>query len=374
MGDSITEAVTQIAAALRTGSFGSEDAIKQGIILRLLVELGWPIFDPAVVYPEYPIVGQRVDYALFNAVGQPVVLIEAKALGQIATGQEQLQGYAFARGVDLAVLTDGARWEIYLPGARGEFAERLVYTLDLQKRAPQEVVERLKRYLSRDAVNTGTAARSAREDHESETQRRVARGSLPTAWRRLVDEHDDLLLDLLADKTAEVCGFRPDVIDIGEFLSANLVLTQAGSTSILSARQTAVTAAGLPSPVKQVPLAPTEPRDGRYWFDLDDTRHRARTGVDLLVKVFQALADRDPTFLERFADQPKHGRTRRFLARRPEELFPDRPDLVSSSVRQIKPGWYIGLNVSHDEIKRRIERARDFASRGHGLSFEFHLG
>ncbi|MGE5409995.1 MAG: hypothetical protein ACM3MI_03470 [Clostridiales bacterium] len=50
-------------------------------------------------------------------------------------------------------------------------------------------------------------------------------------------------------------------------------------------------------------------------------------------------------FLEKFSVLPKHGQTRRFIARTKKELYPGRPDLANEYSDEIIPGWYLGTNV-----------------------------
>jgi hypothetical protein len=64
------------------------------------------------------------------------------------------------------------------------------------------------------------------------------------------------------------------------------------------------------------------------------------------VKVFTELANHDSEFLERFASLPKHGRTRRYLARTPSALYPERPDVARDFSHEPKPGWWLGMNLS----------------------------
>jgi hypothetical protein len=45
--------LTDIIARLRQGRFPNEQAISQGIVLRVLQELGWAIYDATSVRPEF---------------------------------------------------------------------------------------------------------------------------------------------------------------------------------------------------------------------------------------------------------------------------------------------------------------------------------
>lgn len=99
-----------------------------------------------------------------------------------------------------------------------------------------------------------------------------------------------------------------------------------------------------------------------------------RNGREILIRVFEALADRDSTFLERFASRPKHGRTRGYLARSPDELYPGRQDLASEHSFKLKSGWYVGTNVSHAQIERIIEMACEVSAIRLGRELVVNIG
>jgi hypothetical protein len=69
--------------------------------------------------------------------------------------------------------------------------------------------------------------------------------------------------------------------------------------------------------------------------------------------VLRELAKDDPTFLERCSQHPDaQGRKRHYIARTPEELYPDRDDL--RVCRQPLPGgWFVATNINNI-LKRTI--------------------
>jgi hypothetical protein len=71
-----------IAARLRQGRFSNEQAISQGIVLRLLQELGWDTWDTATVWPEYQTGEGRADFALCYPPAKPAIFIEVKQPGK----------------------------------------------------------------------------------------------------------------------------------------------------------------------------------------------------------------------------------------------------------------------------------------------------
>jgi len=65
----------------------------------------------------------------------------------------------------------------------------------------------------------------------------------------------------------------------------------------------------------------------------------------------------DSTFAARFAGLPKHGRTRRYLAQDPNELYRDRPDLVRECSTKLDSGWWMSTNHSKQTINQIISMA-----------------
>ncbi len=93
---------------------GNEAQTRLSLIDPLLQALGWDTADPAQVKPEYNLSGSYADYALLDAEGKPVAIVEAKKLGEtLASHVLQMVNYANLSGVPYAGLTDGDRWELY---------------------------------------------------------------------------------------------------------------------------------------------------------------------------------------------------------------------------------------------------------------------
>lgn len=373
---SLTEHIQEVREGIKSGMYGNEAAVSQGIVLRLLHALGWPTYDTQVVCPEFSLSGRRVDYALCHPSNKPVAFIEVKQIGQSDGAERQLFEYAFHEGVQLAILTDGQEWNFFLPAEQGNYTERRVYKLDMVERDVDESVTRLDKYLGYARVSSGAAIAAAREDYQNVSRSRQMRTTLPDAWSKLVAEEDELLLDLLADKVESLCGFKPDVDTVARFLRENVGLRGGPQAVAHALRATPVSP---PSPAPALTTRPTtappaESRAGGVGYTLEGRFTPCRNGREVLVAVFEALAKRDATFLERFASRPKHGRTRRYLARSPEELYPGRPDLAQEHFSKLKSGWYVGTNVSHAQIKKIIEMACEVSSVRFGKELIVNVG
>lgn len=354
---SLEQHIEDIRAGIKAGRYSNEASVSQGIVLRLLHALAWPAYDTQVVSPEYSLEGRRVDFALCHPRGKPIAFIEVKQIGQSEGAERQLFEYAFHVGVPLAILTDGREWNFFLPAEQGNYGERRVYQLDIVERETHECVARLNRYLKYDAIVSGAAIQAAHADYRDVSRDREMKAALPTAWVKLVEEEEDLLLELIADQVQSLCGYKPDPDTVARFLKDHVILRQL---------QVAPVFKPLPPPAPR-PL-PIPPAGGAactpttIGFTLNGQHFSSRNAIEVLISVFENLSRRDETFLERFAALPKHGRTRRYLARTPEELYPGRSDLAREFSSQLSTGWWIGTNVSRAAISRIIEMACEVAN------------
>lgn len=112
---SLETTLADITLRLRQGNFPNEQAISQGIVLRVFQELGWDTWDTNVVRPEYQTGEGRVDFALCHPPSKPAVFAEVKQPGKAEDAVRQALEYAFHAGVPFVVLTDGRTWSFYLP-------------------------------------------------------------------------------------------------------------------------------------------------------------------------------------------------------------------------------------------------------------------
>lgn len=164
---SLATTLTDIIARLRQGRFPNEQVISQGIVLRVLQELGWDSWDTAVVWPEYQTGQGRADFALCHPTSKPAIFIEVKQPGKAEDAVRQALEYAFHTGVPFIVLTDGRTWSFYLPAEQGSYEDRLVYKLDLFERPPAEAADILRRYLANERVVSGEVLETDKRGYES---------------------------------------------------------------------------------------------------------------------------------------------------------------------------------------------------------------
>ncbi len=187
-----------------------EPATKQAVVLPILKALGWNPFDVNEVWPEYKVGDKRVDYALRHK-GKNKVFIEVKKVGEdLEKHQEQLLNYSFQEGVKLAVLTNGISWWFYLPLREGSWEQRKFYTVEIYEQDTRDIVKRFEDFLSKNNVILDKAVENAESLYESKQRRQIIKETLPKAWNKLITEPAELLVNLLAETTEKLCGYKPE--------------------------------------------------------------------------------------------------------------------------------------------------------------------
>lgn len=322
--EALTTTIADIRDRLRRGEFPDEAKVSQGIVMRVLNDLDWPVFDTTVVTREYSIQGRRVDYALIGKFRTPSVLLEVKRVGNIEVGEEQLFAYAFRQGTPIIVLTDGRSWRLYLTTGEGSFEDRRFAAVDLVEGDPEQNASALRRYLSRESVLDGRARKHAEADLDSRWRQRKAEETLPSVWKRLAEDRDGPLVELVRSRVRDECGIAPPAESVVRFLRDTPTERH-------------------PEPIPRPILAPRPapiptPAQGGASFTLDGATRSFRTNTKLLAGVFSDLAQRDLTFLERFA-AAQSGRKR--VSRTPDDLDPGR----RKTHAQLPGGWWIDAGM-----------------------------
>lgn len=96
----------------------TEEATKTALVLPFIRELGYDIFNPSEVIPEFTAdvgikKGEKVDYAVCKD-GNPIILIECKPCGALLDRySSQLYRYFSTTNARIAILTDGVVYRFY---------------------------------------------------------------------------------------------------------------------------------------------------------------------------------------------------------------------------------------------------------------------
>ena len=203
-GQTLGETLAQVRSRIgplreRTERIGEQNT-KAILIDPVLAALGWDLSDLDEVSREYRRKPQDnpVDYALL-AFGQPLLFIEAKALGTDLSPRRcasQVLAYASMVGVAWCLLTDGDEYRLYNSHALVDVDEKLFRTV---------------------RVSDADQAQSCRETLELLGKERMGESELESLWKSqfidrrvrvaledLFSNEDPALLRLIRKKTPEL--------------------------------------------------------------------------------------------------------------------------------------------------------------------------
>jgi predicted type IV restriction endonuclease len=356
----IEKILEDICNKLRQGAFANEQAISQGVVLRILQQLEWDGYDTTLVWPEYQTGGGRADFALCNPAFKPAIFIEVKQPGKAENAVKQALEYAFHTGVPFVVLTDGRTWSFYLPAEQGSYEDRRVYKLDLYERSPAEAAEIFIRYLHHSRVKNGEALEAARKEYRSRNRRAEAKRAIPEAWRELIERGDETLIEIITSAVEIKAGVRPDENDVADYL------LQLGRniTPVLSVNSKPKETP--PAAAVKINHSEPDPKSTRAgYLIIANKSYPYANAKEAMVIILTELANQDANFLERLSRHPDiSGRKRKYIARTTEELYPDREDLRSSN-HPLPGGWLVATNLNNILKKNIIKVAAEVAGLGY---------
>ena len=280
----MTETLEQLLSRLsedQTLLRSVEEATKQGAILPILAQLGWNCFDLQEVVPEFPVGSGRIDYCLKIGHKKAVFIEVKRATEDLERHEKQLLEYSFADGVDIAILTNGLVWWFYLPLVGGSWKQRKFFAIDIRQQRPKSGSSHFEQFLSRKSVDDGSAISKAKSVKESREKDKLIDQTVPKAWKLLIEEPDELLLELFADKVESLCGHSPDLEVLTDYVKTSYLIHSKKPTPS-------------PTPTK-LPPTPTDPHKTRkrrgVVVTVGNETISALTVPDLYYKTLKFLCD-----------------------------------------------------------------------------------
>ena len=279
MVDEVQREIERIRGYISNGRLTQfDEANTKAIAIEpVLRELGWDVVDPDEVRREHSVGSRSVDYALFCNDTLKIFIEAKKGSESLERHQEQLLDYAFAEGVEIAILSNGATWWFYLPIRAVNWERRKVATVELDRQNSTETAQKLVDVLSKENVCSGKAIQNA--------ERHQILEALPKVWNQLVSKPDSSIVKLLAERTHRLCVREPDGNEVDHFLSAHL-------------QQIQIT----PHPTARAPVVPPEPdpssepkpsgsMKGKKLkaFTFYGHRHEVTTWISMLVRLCELV-------------------------------------------------------------------------------------
>ncbi|MEK6711469.1 MAG: type I restriction endonuclease [Nitrospinota bacterium] len=200
----------------------SEEATRQGAVLPILSAMGWDTYNIREVVPEFQVGNGRVDYCLKIGTKNSVFIEVKRTAEDLEKHQKQLLEYAFQIGIEIAILTNGLSWWLYLPLIEGSWEQRKFFVIDIEQQDINGSAQHFTELLSKANIADGTSIKKAREIHTSNAKDRIIDQTIRRAWQQLCEEPDEMLMKVFADKIESICGHRPNEETLANFLSKSL--------------------------------------------------------------------------------------------------------------------------------------------------------
>lgn len=162
--------------AQRLEHLETEEATKNSLVMPFLQLLGYNVFDPTEVVPEFTSDfgnrrGEKVDYALMQN-GQPIILIEAKKYGApLQVEQEsQLFRYFTASSARFGILTDGIIYRFFSDLEEPRYMDRTPFLEFDMLNFTESQVDRLKQFHKENFDLAGTVEAALESKYTNEIQ------------------------------------------------------------------------------------------------------------------------------------------------------------------------------------------------------------
>ena len=193
----------------------------------MLKRLGWDTEDMTQIYPQKSLAnGGRVDYDLQTG-GSSRVFIEAKRWSHTLNEEDekQLTDYCLASKPDLAVLTNGRHWRLYLPPLKPrrkadepKLRQFLAFGISEQ---PREVEKNFRQFLAHDSMLSGSAVKKTVDEARALWNEHQAATAVKRGLEDALDElsgNPELLTEFLTE-FAKSKGIQPSEALVKEALS-----------------------------------------------------------------------------------------------------------------------------------------------------------
>ena len=275
-------------------------------MLRLLNAAGWDVFDPLQVMPGHRSGGTEIGHALMTPQSgsqsgsgespSPRVLVEVRSLGESLEATRtvnRLLGCCAREGAPLGVLTDDLSWRLFLPTVGEGQRDSGFCEIDIAGN-PEAAAEDVSRYLARDRVASGQAARSAERLLQERNRDESSRQAIMEGWRQVVVGMDDGLLGLVATAAEQRTGLRPD----------NRLVRR-----VLTGSRSELLASGVDSAEVDTPNSRTRPAS----FSLGPEARNVSSWAGLLVEVCLMMRELHPGDFGRILEM--RGRTNPHFSR-----------------------------------------------------------
>lgn len=164
--------------------------------------------------------------------------------------------------------------------------------------------------MSKENVISEKAIENAEKIFKSIQKQYLINDTLPKAWEKILTEPDGLLVELLADTTERLCGYKPDNETVEQFLTKICYKPPQPKIEILTPGQ----------PYNRVAPLPSE---GYRWksiasFTFKGNKYPVRSWKEMLIKICNLMLSAHKEQFDKVLNLA--GRKRPYFTRNPNEL------------------------------------------------------
>lgn len=215
--DNLKDFLKKIQSDKRFKDF-DEAAIKQAIVLKILSLLEWDPFDLDEVQPEYRLKKDKVDFALKHQDSIKAFLSVKKDLNNFKEYIEMLLNWSAQCNVKITVYTNGLSWWFFLPLIEGSIDDKIFCIIDTQKEKIEVIDQKFSDFLLKGNIISDSATKLAEDICNKRKEEMLINEHLPKAWEKIMNEPDKWLVDVISEVTEDLCGYRPDMEKVKEFV------------------------------------------------------------------------------------------------------------------------------------------------------------
>jgi predicted type IV restriction endonuclease len=221
--------------------YQNEEQIRMQIVARILKTLGWDIWNPEFVRPEFkagPNEKQFVDLALFTVEPYPQIYIEIKSANKLSNAHElnkaelQLRDYNVDLTSLFTILTDGLNWRFYYSQEGGSFSQKCFKTLNLHTDNLEDLEFNFIHFLSERRISSGLAKQDAHELLQMTKKQRAIEESFPQVKREIL-LNLELTPPQLLQKIVSQKGYSISIEEAASFLKSESMQKDTPQQTIL---------------------------------------------------------------------------------------------------------------------------------------------
>jgi hypothetical protein len=180
----------------------------------------------------------------------------------------------------------------------------------------EEITQKFVDFLLKENVISGKSIENAENIYKGKQKQYLIKETLPKAWNKIVEGPDEDLVELIAETTEKLCGYKPEYATVERFITSNI--QKVGYPPILKSSVTTPPTGDSPGRTGEA----VESYRGKSIssFVFKKTRYDVKSWKDMLVQICNIML---ATHRDRFEQVLSlGGYKRRYFARNPSELTP----------------------------------------------------